>query len=129
MDIICKQISISDDDLGCQVIFSERLDLGEKIEGMSVREIVDSIGKYLLLQRTYSEFDFGEDNYYFETHDENLIGKLEAFEIVISKQYFELQFDFEIIKVSMNPTDQEFIDLKRVLPIIINKRGKLTINE
>ncbi|HQK41842.1 MAG TPA: hypothetical protein PKV39_02510 [bacterium] len=129
MDIICKHISICDDDLGCQVIFSNKPDLGEEIEGISLREIVDSIGEYLLLQRTYSEFDFGEDNYYFETHDENLIGKLEAFEIVMSKQSFELQFGFEIIKISMNPTDQEFVDLKRVLPILINKRGKFSINE
>ena len=103
--------------------------MGEEIEEMSLREIVDSIGRYLLLQRTYSEFDFGKDNYYFETHDENLVGKLEAFEIVMSRQSFELQFVSETIKISMNPTDQEFVDLKRVLPIIINKRGRLTINE
>ena len=96
---------------------------------MSVREIIYSTGKYLLLQRTYSELDFGEDNYYFETHDADLAGEFESFEIEMSRQIFKLEFDFETIKVSINPTDSEFADLKRVIAKIVNKRGRLTINK
>ena len=128
MKLDCKQISISDDDLGCQVTFHEKEQLGEETAKMSVREIIDSIGRYLLLQRTYSEIDFGKNNYYFETHDENLSGELEAFEIVMSRQSFELQFDSEKIEISINPTDKEYSDLMHVIPIIIDKRGRLTIN-
>ncbi len=128
MKLDCKQISISDDDLGCQVTFSEKIDLGEKTENMSVKEIIDSIGRYLLLQRTYSEIDYGKDNYYFETQDEILSGELKAFEIVMSRQSFELQFDSETIEISINPTDQEYSDLMHVIPIIIDKRGRLTVN-
>ena len=129
MKLDCKEISISDGELGCEVTFSENEDLGSKIENMSFKEIISSIGRYLLLQRTYPEDDFGRDNYYFETHDENLCGELEDFEIVLSRQSFELKFDSEIVEISINPSDKEFADLKHVLPIIINKRGGLIINE
>jgi len=129
MKLDCKEISINDGELGCGVTFSENEDLGSKIENMSFKEIINSIGRYLLLQRTYPEDDLGRDNYYFETHDENLCGELEDFEIVLSRQSFELKFDSEIVEISINPSDNEFVDLKHVLPIIINKRGGLIINE
>lgn len=129
MELICKQISINDDDLGCQVIFSEKRELGKELEGMSIGEIIDSTGRYLLLQRTYSELDFGRDNYYFETHDVNLAGELAAFEVEMSRQSFKLDFDYETIKISINPTDKEFADLKHVIDKIIDKRGSLTIIE
>jgi hypothetical protein len=129
MKLDCKEISINDGELGCEVTFSENEDLGSKNENMSLKEIIDSIGKYLLLQRTYPEDDLGRDYYYFETHDENLGGELEDFEIVLSRQSFELKFDSEIVEISINPSDKEFADLKHVLPIIINKRRGLIINE
>ena len=129
MKLDCKEISINDGELGCEVTFSENEELGSKIENLSFKEIIDSIGRYLLLQRTYPEDDFGRDNYYFETHDENLCGDLEDFEIILSRQSFILKFDSEIVEISINPSDKEFADLMHVLPIIINKRGNLIINE
>ena len=57
MKLNCIEISINDDDLGCQVTFSEKKDLGEESANMSVQEIIDSIGKYLLIQRSYPEFE------------------------------------------------------------------------
>ena len=129
MKLDCKEISINDGELGCEVTFSENEDLGSKNENMSLKEIIDSIGRYLLLQRTYPEDDFGRDYYYFETHDENLGGELEDFEIVLSRHCFELIFDSEIIEISINPSDKEFADLMHILPILINEQGNLTINE
>ena len=129
MKLDCKEISINDGELGCEVTFSENEELGSKIENMSFKEIIDSIGRYLLLKRTYPEDDFDRDSYYFETHDENLCGELEDFEIVLSRQSFVLKFDSEIVEISINPSDKEFADLMHVLPIIINKRGVLIIKE
>lgn len=129
MKLNCKEISINYGELGCEVTFSENEDLGSRIENMSLKEIIDSIGRYLLLQRTYPEDDLSRDFYYFETHDENLGGDLEDFEIVLSRNCFELIFDSEIIEISINPTDKEFADLTHILPILLNKQGNLTINE
>jgi hypothetical protein len=129
MKFDCKEISINDGELGCEVTFSENEELGSKIENMSFKEIIDSIGRYLLLQRTYPEDDLCRDNYYFETHYEKLCGELEDFEIVLSRKSFELKFDSEIVEISINPSDKEFADLVYILPIIINKRGSLIISE
>jgi hypothetical protein len=129
MKLDCKEISINDDDLGCQITFSENEDLGSKTENMSFKEIIESIGRYLLLQRSYPEDDFGNGNYYFETHDENLHGELEDFEMLLSRSCFELKFSEDKIEVSINPTEKEFAELKRVLPILIFGKGKLIIDE
>jgi len=129
MKLDCKEISIDDGELGCEVTFSESEELGSENENMSFNEIIDSIGRYLLLQRTYPEDEFDKDNYYFETHDENLCGDLEHFEIVLSRRCFELKFDSEIIEISMNPSEKEFADLMHILPILINEQGNLTIKD
>ena len=129
MKFVCKEISISDEELGCQVTFSENEDLGPETANMSLKEIEESIGKYLLLQRSFPEDEFEEDNYYFETHDENLCGDLENFKIILSRQSFKLKLDGEIIEISINPTNKEYIELSHILPIIINNQGGLIIND
>ena len=129
MKLECKEISISDDDLGCQIIFNENEDLGSETEHMSFKEIIESIGRYLLIQRSYPENDIGYGNYYFETHDKNLGGDLEDFEILLSRSCFELRFLEDNIEISINPTEKEFAELKRVLPILTFGKGKLIINE
>jgi len=129
MKLDCKEISISDEDFGCQITFHENEDLGSETEHMSFKEIIASIGRYLLIQRSYPENDIGNGNYYFETHDENLGGDLEDFEILLSRSCFELRFSEDNIEISINPTEKEFAELKRVLPILIFGKGKLIINE
>jgi len=76
MKINCIEISISDEELGCQVTFSEKKDLGEEATNMTVQEIIDSIGRYLLIQRSYPEFEVESDYIYFETHNEEYAGEL-----------------------------------------------------
>ncbi len=129
MKINCKEISINDEELGCQVTFSENEDLGAKSENMTFKEIIDSIGKYLLLQRSYPEDEFATGNYYFETLDENFCGDLVDYEMVLTKTNFELKFTNEKIEISICPTEKEFSKLKRVLRTITNKNGKLIVNE
>lgn len=128
MNFNCIEISISDDDMGCQVIFSEKKDLGEETEKMSVQEIIDSIGSFLLLQRSYPEDEFESGSYYFETNDENLCGDLVDYEMMLSKTRFKLKILNETIEVVINPTEKEFTQLKKILPILTDKKGKLIIN-
>jgi len=129
MKINCIEISINDEELGCQVTFSEKKDLGEETANMSIQEIIESIGKYLLLQRSYPEDDFASGNYYFETHDENLCGDLVDYEMMLSKTRFELKILNETIVVAINPTEKEYTQLKKVLPILTDKEGELIIND
>ena len=129
MKINCIEISISDEELGCQVTFSEKKDLGEDAANMTVQEIIDSIGRYLLIQRSYPEFEDESDYIYFETHDEEFAGELSDYEMVLSRERFELKIIDGKIEVLINPTDKEYSELKKILPILTNKTGKLVIND
>lgn len=133
MKFNCKEISINDGDLGCQIHFSENADLGSKSANMSLKELMESTGKYLLIQRLYEEDDFENDyesgNSYYETHDKNLCGDLGNFELELSRHCFVLKFPTESIEISIQPTEKEFTELKTLLPVLANKKGKLTINE
>ena len=129
MKINCIEISISDEELGCQVTFSEKKDLGEESANMTVQEIIDSIGRYLLIQRSYPEFEDESDYIYFETHDEKFSGELSDYEMVLSREQFELKLIDGKIEVLINPTDKEYSELKKILPILTNKTGKLIIND
>ncbi len=129
MKLNCIEISINDDDLGCQVTFSENKSLGEESANMTTSEIIESIGRYLLLQRSYPEDEFDSNNYYFETHNEDLCGDLIDYQMKLSRTFFELEIQSERIEVSINPTEKEFIELKKVLTILTDKKGKLIIND
>ncbi len=129
MKLNCIEISINDDDLGCQVTFSENKSLGEESANMTTSEIIESIGRYLLLQRSYPEDEFDINNYYFETHNEDLCGDLIDYQMKLSRTFFELEIQSERIEVSINPTEKEFIELKKVLTILTDKKGKLIIND
>lgn len=129
MKINCIEISINDEELGCQVTFSEKKDLGEDSENMTVQEIIDSIGRYLLIQRSYPEDEFASDYIYFETHDEKCSGELIDYEMVLSKERFELNLLNEKIEVLIKPTKKEYSELKKILPILTNNSGKLIVND
>lgn len=129
MKINCIEISISDEEFGCQVTFSEKKDLGEESANMTMQEIIDSIGRYLLIQRSYPEFEDESDYIYFETHDEEFSGELSDYEMVLSREQFELKLIDGKIEVLINPTDKEYSELKKILPILTNKTGKLIIND
>lgn len=127
MKINCIEISISDEELGCQVTFSEKKDLGENAADITTQEIIDSIGRYLLIQRSYPELKDESDYIYFETHNEEFAGELSDYEMVLSRERFELKIIDEKIEVIINPTDKEYTELKKTLPILTNKTGKLII--
>lgn len=129
MKIHCIEISINDEELGCQVSFSSKKSLGEEVSQMTVQEIIDSTGEYLLIQRSYPEFEDESDYIYFETHNEEYAGELKDYEMVLTKERFELRLRNGKIEVLINPTDKEYSELKKILPILTNKTGKLIIND
>jgi len=129
MKIDCKEISINSDDIGCQVSFSENEFLGTEIETMTDEEILESSGNYLLIQRSFPEDDFEDDYFYYETHDENHCGELADFNIYLNRQQFELKFITDSIVVFIKPTDEEYKNLKKVLPLFATEVNKVFIDD
>lgn len=129
MKLNCIEISISNEELGCKVSFSNKKSLGEELSHMTVQEIIDSTGEYLLIQRSYPDYEDESDYIYFETHKEEFAGELSDYEIVFSRERFELKMTDGEIEVLINPTDKVYLELKKILPILINKTGKLIVND
>ena len=100
MKFDCREISISDEAFGCTLILSEKNDNAAEQMKMSIDQITNSSGQYLLLQRTYPEDDYENDYYYFETNDFDKSGELKSFKIELNKNRFLMQKEndfFEII--------------------------------
>ncbi|ASB50486.1 hypothetical protein [Alkalitalea saponilacus] len=129
MKINCIEILINDEELGCQLTFSDKKELGEDSENMTVQELIDSLGKYLLIQRSYPEDEFESDYIHFETHDKKCSGELIDYEMFLSKERFELNLLNEKIEVLINPTQKEYSELKKILPILTNNSGKITVSD
>jgi hypothetical protein len=127
MNFVCKEISISDEEFGCTVTFSEKEEDNDFENQKTVDEIMDSIGQYVMLQRTYGEDEFEEDYYYLETSDFEKSGELDDFEIILTETKFVLTTETEKYEIQIHPDRKIFDDLKSVLSKIAESKGKLNI--
>jgi len=129
MKINCIEISINNEELGCQVTFSSKKSLGDEVSQMTVQEIIDSTGEYLSIQMSYLDYEDESDYIYFETHNDEYAGELKDYEMVLTKERFELSLRNGKIEVLIYPTDKECSELKEILPILTNKTGKMIVND
>jgi hypothetical protein len=129
MKLDCKEISISDDELGCTIEFSEEKEEFDVNIKKSVKEILASIKPYILLQRTYGEDEFEEDYYYFETLDFDKAGELKDFTIEVYRKKIVITYNNEIFEITIHAKDKIFENLKTALKKIANKDGQLRIYE
>jgi hypothetical protein len=127
MKLDCKEISISDDEFGCRINFSqEKEEYGFDIK-RSVQEIISSLKPYILLQRTYGEDEFEQDFYYFETIDFDKAGELKDFNIDFYRKQILINYNNEIFEINININSIEFEKLIKALKKIANKEGQLKI--
>ena len=111
----CKKISINDDELGCSLTLSENKDDGISQMEMTTEEILNSIGQYIMLQRTYPEDQFEEDYFYFESSDFDKSCELNDFVINLSRKVFQLTFEDINIEIKICVDDHIFEKLKQIL--------------
>lgn len=125
MKFNCKEISISDEEFGCTLTLSENKDDGISEVGMTTEEILNSIGRYVMLQRTYPEDRFEVDYYYFESSDFDKSGELNDFEINLSRKVFQMTLENEIIEIIIGVDDSVFENIKHIIKKISNGKGKI----
>ena len=129
MKFNCKEISISDEEFGCTLTFSEKEDNGSFEIGMTIDEIMASTGQYILLQRTYPEDEYESDYYYLETSNPDKSGELKDFSIHLYRTRFLMTYNNETFEIGINTNDEEFESLKKILEKLTNKRGQLIIHD
>jgi hypothetical protein len=125
MKFICKEIQMENQEFGCTITFSENMDNDICEEKLTFDEIIDSIGTYIMLQRTYAEDELEEDYCYFESSDPEKSGELENFEINLSRNQFVLNFEKEVYEIELNLETKIFEKLKENLKIITCAKGQL----
>ena len=125
MKFNCKEISISDEDLGCTLTLSENEDDDISEINMTTDEILNSMGQYIMLQRTYPENQYEDDYYYFESNDFDKCGKLYDYKIELSRTMFLLTFENEVFEIQIDVDDNEFKKLKQIIKKITNKKGQV----
>ena len=101
MKFNCKEISVNDEELGCTVSFYDRKQDGEVQADMSIAEIIKSMGKYVMLQRTYPEDAFETDYRYIETSNPDITGELNNFMIKLSRTKFSMNYSNEQIEIAL----------------------------
>ncbi len=129
MKFECKKISIDDSPFGCTVSFYDRKPDYEAQINMTTQEIIDSLGQYVMLQRTYPEDEFESDYYHFETNLPNIGGELNDFKIILSRTKFWLEIGGQKIELVIKLIDKKFEDLSTALENIVNKKEELIIEE
>jgi hypothetical protein len=125
MKFICNEIQMGNQEFGCTITFSENMNNGISEEKLTFDEIIDSIGTYIMLQRTYSEDEFEEDYCYLESSDPEKSGEIENFEINLSRNQFVLNFEKEVYEIELNLDTKIFEKLKENLKIITCEKGQL----
>jgi len=126
MNFQCKEITTTNNEFLCEITFSDKKDEGH-IEGQKYEEILDSLGQYVMLQRSYGEDDFDQDYCTVEFSDFEKSGELEGFAIVISKHQFRMDYKGYVVEVDLDlDNDQTFLMIKDILRKITKDRGHIT---
>lgn len=129
MEFECKEIRISDEELGCTVTFSDTEDKGY-IENQSTAEIIDSNEKYLLLQRKFPENEFEKDNScYIESSNFETSGHFTDFKILLSGNEINVNWENHKVRIRLKINADEFRELISAIQIITNRTGNFEIKE
>jgi len=127
MNFKCKELTISDEYLGCTITFSDSIEQ-EFYETHDYDEINEN-EKYLMLQRTYPEDEFENDYYTIELSDFEKSGELKEFKIKLDRNIFKIEWDTKKAEIELDIDNKEYDRLVKALKIVTNNRGQLIINE
>jgi hypothetical protein len=113
-----KSVSISDEPLGCQVVFSD-----------TEPQFDNEDEKYILIQKFFDDDIDETENYcYIESHDDNIIGHYNKLEATLKRDYLELKLKKRIVKIYFEIEEKQFNELKSVLKIILHDLGKIELD-
>lgn len=128
MKFDCKHIDICDEEFGCTLTFQDRKDSEYQGE-QTVQETIDSLGNYVMLQRTYSE-GFGDIDYCScELSETGYAGELKDYQIDLKKDKFSMIYKNKVVEINLKISDIEFKKIENALIIITQNKGGLKITK
>ncbi len=125
MNFQCKELTISDEEFGCTVTFSDSKSFDDQFK--TVEEIMNSEEKYLLIQRTYPEDDNDVDNYHIESSETDIepISDDIKMTVAMDRERFKIDWPEAHLEIGLNLTDKELKDLKEILETRFKDRIRL----
>lgn len=127
MNFKCKELSISNEDLGCTITFSDTIE--KEFYKTHRYDEINEDEIYLMLQRTYPKDDYEKDYYYIELSDFDRSGELNDFTIELNENSFKIEWDTNKSGIKIDINQEEFEKLKEALKIITHDRGQIIVNE
>ncbi len=124
-----KTISISDEEFGCALTFSENRNISAVDPNITLDELVQLLGQYFILSRTYGAKDadgrpIEPDSLYMETPDPQKSGELDNFVINLSRTHFSISGNNGSVEITMEADDLKFAEIKKILHKISDQKGQ-----
>ncbi len=126
MKFKCKELSISNEYLGCTITFSDSI--GREFYKTHNYDEINENEKYLMLQRTYPEDEFENDYYTIELSDFDKAGELKEFKIELDRRKFKIEWNSLTAEIELEINKNEYEKLIEALKIVTNNKGKLIVN-
>lgn len=130
MKIDCKRIEIEVNEFQFSLTFYEKEhdDTFETAKKITAENVMDSLGEYISLNRSYAEDEFDSDYYYLEASDLEKSTELEDFTVDLFRNKLTLNCNNELFEINFAVNDLLFNDLKNSLINLSFKKGHLTIH-
>lgn len=125
MNFKCKELSISNEPLGCTITFSDSIE--KEFYKTHKYDEINENEKYLMLQRTYAENEFEKDYYSIELSDFDKSGELKEFRIILDQRKFKIEWNSLTAEIELEINKNEYEKLLEALKIITKTEGKLIV--
>ncbi|HKJ42021.1 MAG TPA: hypothetical protein VKA27_07990 [Sunxiuqinia sp.] len=115
MNFECKQLKIIDDpDFGCTIEFNDTVEVYR--ENMTIEELINSVGKYLMIQRSYPEDEFENDWYHIETSEADIdFNQKDSMYVKLNRKEFEFYCSGVTLVIGLTLSDKEYTKLDKIL--------------
>jgi hypothetical protein len=106
MNFKCKELSISNEPLGCTITFSDSIE--QEFYKTHKYDEINENEKYLMLQRAYPEDEFEKDYYTIELSDFDKSGELKEFRIELDRRKFKIEWNSLTAEIELEINKNEY---------------------
>ena len=130
MKIDSKRINIQDNEFLVSLTFYEKEEeeTNESAKNITTENVMDSLGEFISISRSYAEDKFDSDYYYLEVSDLEKSTELKEFTVDLFRNKLTLNCNNELFEINFAVNDLLFNDLKNSLINLSFKKGHLTIH-
>jgi hypothetical protein len=121
IDFQCIELTIQDEELGCTIIFSDSKSADDQFK--TEEEIMNSVEKYLLVQKTYAEDEYDMEHYHIEcSESDSGFDPDKKVVININLERLEAKWLDGKVTIGLNMKNKELENLLRIFEAKFHKK-------